>query len=217
MIYNKEEDLMSLNVSTGASPYTDGVTTYVSATEAKEYPVGKSHDKEADEKVVEEAVVYEKDEESSNKATYSINKMSPEERAALVERLKAEQENRQKQLINIVQQMISKQATVYEQADDIWKFLASGEYTVDEETRVQAQADIAEDGYYGVKQTSQRLFDFACALAGDDVEKMKEMQAAVQKGFEMATQAWGRELPEICHETLAATNKLFEEYYASKA
>ncbi len=37
--------------------------------------------------------------------------------------------------------------------------------------------------YYGVKQTSQRLFDFAAALAGDDVDKMKEMQKAMEKGF----------------------------------
>ena len=50
----------------------------------------------------------------------------------------------------------------------------------------------SEDGYWGVKQTSQRLFDFASALAGDDVDKMKEMQAAMEKGYKMATKAWGR-------------------------
>ena len=53
-------------------------------------------------------------------------------------------------------------------------------------------------------------------LAGDDVEKMKEMQSAMEKGFKMATKSWGRELPSICHETISAANKLFEDYYASK-
>ena len=67
-----------------------------------------------------------------------------------------------------------------------------------------------------MKQTSQRLFDFASALAGDDPEKMKEMQKAMEKGFAEATGAWGDELPEICKDTLGAANKLFEDYYASK-
>ncbi len=100
--------------------------------------------------------------------------------------------------------------------NDIWKTLASGNFTVDPTTKAQAQKDISEDGYWGVKQTSQRLFDFASALAGDDVEKMKEMQAAMEKGFKMATKAWGKELPGICSETMSAANKLFEDYYKSK-
>ena len=80
----------------------------------------------------------------------------------------------------------------------------------------QAKEDVSEDGYWGVKQTSQRLFDFASALAGDDVEKMKEMQAAMEKGFKQATKAWGQDLPSISQDTLSAANKLFDDYYASK-
>ena len=45
---------------------------------------------------------------------------------------------------------------------------------------------------------------------------MKEMQAAMEKGFKQATKAWGGDLPEICQRTLAAANKLFDDYYASK-
>lgn len=46
-------------------------------------------------------------------------------------------------------------------------FLASGNFTVDAATKAQAQADIAEDGYWGVSQTSQRLFDFGkCTWQG---------------------------------------------------
>ena len=100
--------------------------------------------------------------------------------------------------------------------DSMWKFLAKGNYTVDAQTKLQAQQDISEDGYYGIKQTSERLFDFASALAGDDVDKMKEMQAAMEKGFKQATKAWGKDLPDICQKTLDAANKKFEEYYASK-
>ena len=178
--------------------------------------------KQAEKKATEttsanNGVVYEKSEPAStNKATYSINKMSDADRAALVKQLKADQASREQQLTSLVHKMMSGQAKTYGQATDMWKFLASGDYTVDAATKAQAQKDISEDGYWGVKQTSQRLFDFACALAGDDVDKMKEMQAAVEKGFKQATGAWGRELPSICKDTFDATNKLFDDYYASK-
>ena len=143
--------------------------------------------------------------------------MSAEDRAALVKQLKADQESRQQQLTNIVKQMMGQQATTFATSDDsMWKFLAKGNYTVDAQTKAQAQKDISEDGYYGVKQTSERLFDFASALAGDDVEKMKKMQAAMQKGFQQATGAWGQKLPDICQKRLDAANKKFEEYYKSK-
>ena len=39
---------------------------------------------------------------------------------------------------------------------------------MDEKTRLQAQKDIAEDGYWGVEQTSERLVSFAKALSGGD-------------------------------------------------
>jgi len=42
------------------------------------------------------------------------------------------------------------------------------------------------------------------------------MQKAVEKGYKMATGEWGRELPEICKNTLDAVNQKFEDYYNSK-
>ncbi|MBQ9134684.1 MAG: hypothetical protein IJX66_01165 [Lachnospiraceae bacterium] len=163
----------------------------------------------------ETGAVYEASEGTEKKATYSVNKMSAEERAALVDQLKADAEARQNQLISLVQQMMNQQTNAYGQANNIWEFLASGNYTVDPATQAQAQADIAEDGYYGVKQTSERIFDFACALAGDDVDKMKEMQAAFEEGFKQAEETWGGKLPDISYETQEAVNKKFEEYYAA--
>ena len=143
----------------------------------------------------EKEAVYEKG-TTEKKATYSINKMSSSDRAALVQQLKQDQENRQQSLISLVQDMMNGQAKSYSQA--------------------QAQADIADDGYWGVSQTSQRLFDFASALAGDDVEKMQKMQEAMQKGFKQATAAWGKSLPSISQQTMDAANKLFDDYYKSK-
>ncbi|CDE45648.1 putative uncharacterized protein [Clostridium sp. CAG:411] len=203
------------NVVTGAM-----TNTYTSTKTEKK--VQKEETKQQKEN---DGVVYEKSDKtaSNEKTSYSINKMNKEERSALVQQLKNDQENRQKQLTDLVHKMMQKQSSTYTFAvsgstddDSIWKSLASGDYTVDAETKAQAQADIAEDGYYGVKQTSERMFDFACALAGDDEESMKKMQAAIEKGYKQATKAWGKELPSICKDTLDATNKLFEDYYASK-
>jgi hypothetical protein len=169
-------------------------------------------------KAEEKEAVYEKS-KAESKATYSINKMSASDRAALVQQLKQDQENRQQSLISLVHDMMNGQAKSYSLAtgdDSIWRLLSSGNFTVDAATKAQAQADIAEDGYWGIAQTSQRLFDFASALAGDDVEKMQKMQQAMEKGFKQATAAWGKSLPEISQKTLEAANKLFEDYYKSK-
>ena len=180
---------------------------------------GKTKEKDTSKSAVEQEAVYEKSAGTEKKATYSINKMSREDRTALVQQLKQEQQDRQRSFISMVQDMMRGQAKSFSQAtgnDSIWRFLASGDFTVDAATKAQAQQDISEDGYWGVKQTSQRLFDFASALAGDDVDKMKEMQAAMEKGFKQATAAWGKSLPSISQETMTAANKLFDDYYAAR-
>ncbi len=167
-------------------------------------------------KEVEQGAVYEASKETEKKATYSVNKMSAADRKALVSQLKADAEARESQFVSMIQKMMSGQTNAYGKANDIWQFIASGNYTVDAQTKMQAQADIAEDGYYGVKQTSERIFDFACALAGDDVEKMKEMQKAFEKGFAQAEKTWGGTLPDISYQTKDAVSKKFEEYYAAQ-
>ena len=53
-------------------------------------------------------------------------------------------------------------------------------------------------------------------LLRDDVNKMKEMQAAVEKGFQQAGVAWGGELPSICGNTHTAVTKMFDDYYAQR-
>jgi len=196
--------------STQATEVYSGYNTSSQTSGAK---VENTDNKSAAE---ETGAVYEKTDNTSNKATYSVNKMSAEDRAALVSQLKADQETRQNQLMNLVSEMLGKQSKTFANATDMWKVLASGDFTVDEATKTQAQQDISEDGYWGVKQTSQRMFDFASALAGDDVDKMKEMQEAMMKGYEQATKTWGKELPSISKDTIDAANKLFEDYYASK-
>ena len=186
------------------------VSTPKTETKAETKKESKKETKASEKE--EQGAVYEKS-TSEKKATYSINKMSAEDRAAIVEQMKQDQVNRKQQLCDLVNQMLSKQADASNLAS---LFSPENLKNVSPEAIAQAKEDVSEDGYWGVKQTSQRLFDFASALAGDDVEKMKEMQKAMEKGFKQATKAWGEELPSICKDTINAANKLFDEYYKSK-
>jgi hypothetical protein len=206
---------MSMSISSNYGNYgyyNNPVNSTQSVQEKKEEEQNNKTNK------AEEAAVYVKNSDSGNKATYDIAKKSPTDRATIVQQMKAAEEQQRNQLMAIVQKTLQGQVGAYGKAtgDNFWKQLAGGNVKVDAATRAQAQKDISEDGYYGVKQTSQRLFDFAQALAGDDVDKMKEMQKAMEKGFKQATKTWGRELPSICKETMNAANKLFEDYYSSK-
>ncbi len=197
-----------MNVN-GVSSSTSAYAAY-SASSAK--PAAKTAEAASTKPANEAGVVYEPsaDAQAAAKAT------TKQDRSAIIQQLKAENQARVNQMTQLVHDMLAKQGNAYGQANDIWKFLASGNFTVDAQTKAQAQADIAEDGYWGVNQTSSRIYDFAMALAGDDEEKMKEMQEAFDKGFKMAQKKWGGELPEISQKTYEAVNKKFEEYFASK-
>lgn len=155
-------------------------------------------------KANEAAAVYE----SSASKPYSSKKVANPE---LVNQLKAANDARVAQLEDIVHKLIAGQGDAYGKANNIWQFLASGNFTVDPATKAQAQADIAEDGYWGVNATSDRIVDFAVALAGDDPEKLEEMRAAFQKGFDQATKTWGGELPDISQRTYDAVMEKFDK------
>ncbi len=157
------------------------------------------------------AAVYESSDEAMKAAEEAREKYVPN--PELVEKLKADADARIQQLQDIVNKLLTKQGNTYNVAEGLKSFYENLE--VDPETKAQAQKDIAEDGYWGVQQTSERIFDFAKALTGGDPEKMEEMREAFEKGFKQATKAWGDELPDICKQTKEAVNKLFDDYAAS--
>lgn len=146
--------------------------------------------------------------ESSSKTTKATYKQN----TAIVDKLKADADARSAQLKSLVEKMMTKQGQTIGTADDMWKFLASGNFTVDAATKAQAQEDISEDGYWGVEQTSDRILDFAKALTGGDPDLIDKMQKAFEKGFSAATKSWGKELPEISQKTYDAVIEKFETW-----
>ena len=158
----------------------------------------------------ESGVVYEPSKDSAN-----IPVKKYVQNTELINKMKADSEEHTKQLQNIVQQLMTKQGQTFSVANDMWKFLASGKFEVDEATKKQAQEDVSEDGYWGVKQTSNRILDFATALTGGDPSKIEDMRKAFEKGYKQAEKTWGGELPEISKQTydavMAGFDKMAEE------
>lgn len=152
------------------------------------------------------AAVYEK----SGQTTDS-NKIYTRD-SVTVDRLKSEAERRTQSLRDLVEKLLLKQGQTFTEATDIYGALREGKVQVDDATRLQAQKDIAEDGYWGVEQTSDRMLEFAKAISGGDPSKADELINAVKKGFEQAAKVWGGELPEISRKTVDATIKKLESW-----
>ena len=182
------------NIGAGYSAQTVNTKNY--GAKARE---GGAEKTEGKQDVYGEAAVYERSAESKTVSAKNMNV----DRDALVAQLKADSEAQVKSLMDIVNKTISGQGKAFSMAsgDDMWKFLASGNFTVDAETKAQAQKDIAEDGYWGVEKTSDRIVDFAKALSGGDEKKADELIGAFKKGFDQATKAWGKTLPDISQRT----------------
>ena len=160
---------MSIGINTNY-----GTNNYIGVNGNTEPAWTKNDDKEKEKasSAAQTGVIYEKQDASAQAAKSekadekAIYKKSKEDRAAIVQQLKAAEEQQRNNLISIVQKTLQGQVGAYGTAkgDDFWRQLAGGKFTVDAATKAQAQKDISEDGYYGVKQTSQRLFDFETYL-----------------------------------------------------
>lgn len=83
---------------------------------------------------------------------------------------------------------------------------------VDDSTRLNAQQEISEDGFWGVKQTSERAIAFAKALSGGDPSKIALLKNSIEEGYKAAEKSWGGKLPEICKQTQEATLKGLDDW-----
>ena len=187
----------------------NSITNSVAAQQASTYTAAKTdHTEKKSERSTktDTGVVYEK---SSGQTSGTVTKKTD---YALVNKLKADAEQRTSQLRSLVEKMMTKQGVAIGTADSMWSFLAKGDFTVDEATRAQAQADIADDGYWGVDQTSDRILDFAKALSGNDPEKADLLLDAFKKGFKEATKSWGQDLPDISQRTYDAVVEKFNKW-----
>lgn len=188
---------MSVNGVTG----TQAADYYSAYSTTRSSQAANTETAETAASTKESGVVYET---SDKTAAKTDNK-------ALIAKLQQDLDTRTQQLESIVTSMLSKQGNASNNYNNIWSLLASGNLSVDQATANRAKEEISEDGYWGVKQTSDRIVDFATALAGDDPEALEKMKGAFEKAYKKAEKIWGGELPEISQQTRDAVLKKFDD------
>jgi len=146
--------------------------------------------------------------------TYTASAMGAADPAA-IEKLWKDTNHAAEAVRKLVQSMLGKQD---ETGQGFWAIRASGKYTLSETDRAQAQELIGEDGFFGVKQTTARIMDFAKALVGEgaDEKRIELMRTAVQKGFNEVARMFGGfdRLPDVTKQTYEAIMKAFDEWIA---
>ncbi len=192
---------------------TSYTANYVSQTTSTKST--KSTDAQTAKKTTDEAAVYEKSSNDTKKTSYDYS--------ATIQQLKADQANRAKQLVDLVNSTINGQGKAFSIAggkvNSLFDDALNGHLAeifknikADDATVAQAQKDIAEDGYWGVSQTSDRLVSMAQALAGGDPSKADKLISAIKKGFDQAKGAWGENLPDICKKTIDSAIEKMEQW-----
>lgn len=194
---------MDLSVNT-SSTYATGSSKSALKSSAK-----KTDNTSNTTKAADTAAVYEK---TTTEKKNSANKIY--NRDAVVAQLKADQENRAASMQNLVEKLLGKQKGTFDLANSTnlaATFRQAVQFASPEDI-AKAQADIAEDGYWGVNKTSDRLVSMAIALAGGDTDKADELKNAITKGFKKATAAWGEKLPQLCQDTYDAAMKKMDDW-----
>ncbi len=176
---------------------TSGVSNSYPSTSVSRETASKTETK----KTADTGVVYE----PSTSAKDSSTKVT--DYSSIVASMKKELSSKNEQLQNLVNKLLSNQAKKYISLSDMFK-----DIQVDEQTKIQAQKDISDDGYWGVEQTSDRLVSMAKALSGGDSSKADAMISAIEKGFDEATKAWGDKLPDICQKTIDAAKQKLQNW-----
>lgn len=186
----------------------NGVNGYTAVKTAETEKTAKAAETTKDQ-VKDDGVVFEKSNETKKDSANQIyNKDN------VIAKLKADQQSRLDSMNSLVQKLLGKQAEKFDLANgsNLAETFRQVAGKVDQQTIDDAKASVAEDGYWGVNQTSDRLVSMAIALAGGDTDKADTMMAAIEKGYKQATKAWGEDLPQICQDTMDATRQKMDDW-----
>lgn len=157
----------------------------------------------------QDVIVYKQNVDAGKKVTYDkpkgkakLEDVQPESKApdqATIDRLIEESEKAFSQLRDLVEKLLLKQGHTLE------RFLAgevkAEDIEVDEQTRLEAERLIADDGPLGAEAVSDRIVDFAIAISGGDVSKFEMLRGAINAGFDEAKRMLGGQLPEVSMKT----------------
>ena len=187
----------------------NGVGAYSAVTAAETESKAAKAAETTDKQVKEDAAVCEKSQDTKKDSANQIYN-----RDNVIAKLKADQQTRLDSMNSLVQKLLGKQAEKFNLATGTNLAATFREIAgkVDQQTIDDAKASIAEDGYWGVEQTSDRMVSMAIALSGGDTSKADLMMESLEKGYKQATKAWGEALPKICQDTVDAAKKKMEDW-----
>ncbi|WP_069364603.1 hypothetical protein [Salisediminibacterium beveridgei] len=127
-----------------------------------------------------------------------VKEMTEEERNEYIDELRQKSEYHFESLKNLVRKMLEKQGNTFQDIHDgkiDWET-----FEVDDETRAEAAAAIADNGPYGAEATSNRIVNFAVALSGGNPDKLAILRDAINDGFSAVKDIFG-DLPEVSERT----------------
>ena len=180
-------------------------STNIDLVKVKELSKEKDEDKEKNS-TNEPAAIFEKTGKiKQGDFTYKID-------MDVINRMKSEMENQMLLFQNMMKDVIVKQGYTVEEVLSALERGENPEITIDDETKQEAQQLISEDGYWGIKETSTRILDFAKEVAGGDVSKLAEIKKGIEKGFKDAEKVFGGSLPDISYKTYDTVMKGFKEW-----
>jgi hypothetical protein len=90
------------------------------------------------------------------------------------------------------------------------------DFQVSDEARAKARELTGEDGYFGVKKTTDRIMEFAKALAGSGASEstINNLRKGVQAGFDAVAKMYGGfdNLPQVSKDTYDSVMKEFDNW-----
>lgn len=102
-------------------------------------------------------------------------------------------------------------AQQYEEFQTFLKDIGYDGKPIAELSKEEASALVSEDGFFGVKQTSDRIANFVINGAGGDEDRFRAGREGMIQGFKEAEAMWGGKLPEISQQTMAKAIEMVDK------
>ncbi len=80
----------------------------------------------------------------------------------------------------------------------------------------EAQELVSDEGYFGVEQTAERIFQLAITIAAGDPAKIDAVKEGIEKGFQKALDAFNGWLPDISYQTYDRVMAKLDNWVAEK-
>ena len=103
----------------------------------------------------------------------------------------------------------------YQEFQDFLQNIGYDGPKIGELSQDEAKELVADDGFFGVDKTSQRLSDFVIQGAADNEEMLRAGRSGLLEGMKQAEQMWGGDLPEISQKTMEKAIENIDKYMSN--